>query len=308
MDTNLYFKNPESTVCGKQRAFVDFQLLKTLWFNTGTKCNLSCKNCYIESSPSNDRLSFIETKDITPFLDEIKENQMTTNLIGLTGGEPFLNPQIIEILEEILSRGFEVLVLTNAHRVLERHKIALLSLLVRYSDKLHIRISLDHHTKELHEKERGQGTFDSCLKMVEWLFVSRFNISIAGRSLKEETSTDAKCSYQRLLNSHGISIDIEKKLVIFPEMDLQKNVPEISTGCWSILGKRPEDQMCATQRMVIKKKGESRIVVMPCTLLAYDPKFEMGYSLKESLSRVHLAHKFCAQFCVLGGASCSSTK
>ena len=47
---------------------------------------------------------------------------------------------------------------------------------------------------------------------------------------------------------------------------------------------------------------------MPCTLLAYDEQFELGQSLKEARRTVQLNHRFCAEFCVLGGASCSSTK
>ena len=45
----MKFNNLTLTADGKARAFIEAQDLKTLWFNTGTLCNLTCKNCYIES-------------------------------------------------------------------------------------------------------------------------------------------------------------------------------------------------------------------------------------------------------------------
>jgi hypothetical protein len=45
--------------------------------------------------------------------------------------------------------------------------------------------------------------------------------------------------------------------------------------------------------------------VLSCTLLPYDPAFEMGTTLADAASAVPLNHPHCAKFCVLGGASCS---
>jgi hypothetical protein len=97
-------------------------------------------------------------------------------------------------------------------------------------------------------------------------------------------------------------------------MDAALDVPEITTACWTILHKNPTDVMCATSRMVVKRKGED-LAVMPCTLIAYERAFEMGTTLAQSLSAdggnfetgaVKLNHPHCARFCVLGGGSCSA--
>jgi hypothetical protein len=63
--------------------------------------------------------------------------------------------------------------------------------------------------------------------------------------------------------------------------------------------------MCATSRMVIKRKGDARPAILACTLLPYDPRFELGRSLAEAGVEVPLNHPHCAKFCVLGGAACS---
>ena len=94
--------------------------------------------------------------------------------------------------------------------------------------------------------------------------------------------------------------------VLFPEMDEQVEVPEITTACWGILDKSPSDVMCASSRMVVKRKGAAKPTVLACTLLPYDEQFEMGETLKEAEAPVSLNHPHCAKFCVLGGASCSA--
>jgi hypothetical protein len=58
--------------------------------------------------------------------------------------------------------------------------------------------------------------------------------------------------------------------------------------------------------MVVKRKGEARPVVVPCTLLPYDPQFDLGHRLGEAGGAVPLNHPHCAKFCVLGGGSCSA--
>ncbi|MEM7646947.1 MAG: radical SAM protein, partial [Pseudomonadota bacterium] len=96
------FTDPFQTAKGETRASVVLKSLKTLWVNTGTRCNLSCENCYIESNPKNDRLVFFGMEDLVPYLDEIEDNHWATREVGFTGGEPLLNPQIIPMLRESL--------------------------------------------------------------------------------------------------------------------------------------------------------------------------------------------------------------
>ncbi len=108
------FVDPTWTARGERRALVPLTPLETLWFNTGTLCNIACANCYIESSPKNDRLAYLTLPDALPFLDEIANLPHRVSLIGFTGGEPFMNPSFIAILEETLRRGFQTLTLTNA--------------------------------------------------------------------------------------------------------------------------------------------------------------------------------------------------
>ena len=114
-------------------------------------------NCYIESSPRNDRLVYPTAAELAAYLDEIAADGLETTEIGFTGGEPFMNPDIIEMLEMALARGFRVLVLTNAMRPMTRPRVSsrLLQLQEEHGRRVHLRVSLDHFTADLHETERG---------------------------------------------------------------------------------------------------------------------------------------------------------
>ncbi len=302
------FHHPDFTAAGEPRARVAFTGLDTLWANTGTLCNVECKHCYIESSPSNDRLVYLTTDELAPFLDEAK--LMGAREIGFTGGEPFMNPGMIAMAEAALSRGFDVLILTNAMRPMMRPKVqaGLLNLRERYADKLSLRISLDHYTIEGHDEERGVQSFAAAMAGVKWLRKYGFRFSVAGRSLMGESEGTLRHGFAALFCEHSIPLDAQNPadLVIFPEMDAIKDVPEITASCWSILDMDPAGVMCASSRMLVKRKGAAAPVVLSCTLLPYDSQFEMGASLKEAAAPVKLNHPFCAQFCVLGGANCSS--
>ncbi|MCE2509702.1 MAG: radical SAM protein [Alphaproteobacteria bacterium] len=301
------FRDSAVTADGKPRAAVPFTGLRTLWINTGTLCNLTCEHCYIESSPTNDRLVYLTASEVGTYLDEIEARQWATEEIGFTGGEPFMNPDILEMLEDSLARGFRVLVLTNAMRPMLRHKQALNTLKDAFGPKLVIRVSLDHYGKALHDSERGKDTYEKTVEGLTWLGQSGFTLHVAGRTCWGEPVADMREGYRRLFHARGIPVDAddETTLILFPEMDATTDVPEITEGCWKTLGIEPSHIMCATSRMVAKRKGADAPVVLACTLIAYDSEFEMGKTLTEAARPVQLNHPHCARFCVLGGGACS---
>lgn len=302
------FADPRVTAAGEPRAWVPLVALGTLWFNTGTLCNLACATCYIESSPTNDALIYLAAADVTRFLDEIAREGLQTCEIGFTGGEPFMNPEMLAMLGDALDRGHAALVLTNAMRPMRRHEAALLALRGAHGDRLTLRVSLDHHTQAAHEAERGARSWDVALDGLRWLSAHGFSIAVAGRHLGQEDGAHARAGYARFFAEQGIGLDANDpaRLVLFPEMDARADVPEITTACWGILGKSPSDVMCATSRMVVHRKGEPAPRVAACTLIPYDPGFDMGGTLAEASRPISLNHPHCARFCVLGGARCSA--
>lgn len=302
------FRDPRVTAKGERRAAVDLSALRTLWFNTGTLCNLACANCYIESSPRNDALAFLSAAEVAGFLDEAARDGLPLQEVGFTGGEPFMNPDFPAMLAGALGRGFRVLVLTNAMRPMMRHADALAALHAAHPGRLTLRVSLDHHTAALHDAERGPGTFGKTMAGLQWLAARGFRIDVAGRAaFGHETEAALREGYARLFAAHGLPVDAADPvaLMLFPEMDGAAPVPEITEACWGILGKRRDSVMCASSRMVVRRRGAAAPAVLACTLLAYDPQFELGATLAEASRPVPLNHPHCARFCVLGGAACS---
>jgi uncharacterized Fe-S cluster-containing radical SAM superfamily protein len=301
------FSDPDVTAKGERRAGVALQRLATLWINTGTLCNLTCANCYIESSPRNDRLSYITAAEVAGYLDEIEDGGLATEEIGFTGGEPFMNPEFMTMAEAALTRGFRVLILTNAMRPMMKCADALVDLKDRFGARLVLRVSVDHYTKDLHQLERGSRSWEPTMKGLVWLARNGFTLHVAGRTMWGEPEVGLRDGYRRLFAKHAIPVDADDPaaMVLFPEMDPAIEVPEITEACWGILGVKPGDMMCATSRMVVKRKGAARPSVVACTLLPYDPEFDLGATLAEAAGTVKLNHPHCAKFCVLGGGSCS---
>lgn len=301
------FADPRWTAAGEPRARVALGRPTTLWFNTGSRCNIACAGCYIESAPDNDRLAWLDAGEVGRFLDEAAALGWPLAEVGFTGGEPFLNRALPEMLADVLGRGCRALVLTNAMRPMQRHAGVLTALRARFGRALTLRVSLDHYRRDRHEAVRGPGTWEPALAAVRWLAGGGFGLAIAARTLGEEDEDGLRRGFAALFAAEGIGLDAgdPRALVLFPEMDPNRDAPEISERCWQVLGVSPDAMMCASSRMIIKRKGAAAPVVVPCTLLPYDQRFELGATLAGAAGPVALNHLFCAQFCVLGGGSCT---
>lgn len=301
------FDDPHVTASGAPRAQVPFGGYETLWFNTGTLCNITCHNCYIESSPRNDRLLYLTSSEVARFLDEADQLTARPREIGFTGGEPFMNPDIIGMFEDSLGRGFDVLILTNAMKPMQRHKAAIKRLHGQYPHQIRVRVSLDHYESEKHEQIRGPRSWLTAMEGLDWLSALGSNIAVACRIPPGETEAAVRAGFQLLFDERRFAIEATdpSQLILFPDLDEKADVPEITNRCWGILDKSPSDMMCASSRMVIRRKGDDRATVVACTLLPYAPDFEMGRGLADAGRAVRLNHRHCAKFCVLGGSTCS---
>lgn len=298
------FENKNLTADNKTRAFIESKKLKTLWFNTGTLCNLTCKNCYIESSPKNDRLAYLSFDEFKVFVNESIQNEMGTEEIGFTGGEPFMNKDILKMIKYSLDNGFKTLVLTNAMKPMMNNKKNLNKL---NHLNLSIRVSIDHYNKDKHEQIRGPNSWEPMIEGLKWLSENKFNYCLATRLMWDEDEETTRKNFKKFIDQYQLILDVENKsqLVTFAEMDEKQDTPEITTECWDILNKNPDTIMCSNSRMIVKKKGDENPSVIACTLLPYKQEFDLGDTLKESMKKIYLNHPHCSKFCVLGGSNCS---
>ncbi|HKO21923.1 MAG TPA: radical SAM protein, partial [Candidatus Eisenbacteria bacterium] len=86
--------------------------LDTVWFQVaGTLCNLTCSHCFITCGPTNRRHAMMSRAETRPYLDEAVA--LGVRDFYFTGGEPFLNKELLPILEDALAIAPST-VLTNA--------------------------------------------------------------------------------------------------------------------------------------------------------------------------------------------------
>jgi uncharacterized radical SAM superfamily Fe-S cluster-containing enzyme len=291
-------------------AVVALERLETLWFNTGTLCNLSCAGCYIESSPRNDRLAYFPLAEFNRLLDEASATS-SLHEIGFTGGEPFMNPDILAMLEGTLRRGYRALVLTNAMLPMQHHFAALAGLHAAFGARLAVRVSLDHFTQAGHEALRGPRAWEPALAGLRALFAAGFTPSVAARfdpALEDEATTRAGFAARFAAEAFNIDAFNPDHLVLFAEMGKPTTVPGVSAAAWAALHARGADAMCRTSRMAVQRKGAVQATIVACTLLPYEPHFELGATLAQAARSVTLDHPHCAQFCVFGASSCMSAR
>ena len=215
-----------------------------------------------------------------------------------------MNKDIIKIIDYSLSKNFKTLVLSNAMKPMINKKEELLKL---RNENLIIRVSIDHYTEEKHDLIRGAGAYKAMLEGLKWLNQNNFRYALATRLLWNESEAELRVNFRKFIEDNDLKLDANSKseLVTFTEMDEKKDTPEITTACWGILNKKPEDVMCSSSRMIVKKKNKITPTVIACTLLPYDENFDLGGTLTNSMKKMYLNHKHCSKFCVLGGSSCS---
>ena len=302
------FADPLRTGTGEPHARVALERLETLWFNTGTLCNIACAGCYIESSPRNDRLAFLARADFDRFLDEARALHPELREIGFTGGEPFMNPGTPGMIAAALGRGYDALVLTNAMRPMQRHQAALTRLRAAHGGRLALRVSLDAPTRAGHEAVRGPGSFAPALAGLSWLAANGFRVSVAARLAPRAEEEEIRAGFAALFARREIALDAfdPAALVLFPELAVEEAPPEVGKTCWQALSDSGRTVMCASARMVVHRKGEAAPSVVACTLQPYEPRFDLGATLAAAARTVTLNHPHCARFCVFGAASCSA--
>src|SRR5437899_1896494 len=132
--------------------------LDDLWFQVGgTLCNLECRHCFISCSPHNHSFGFLHLEAVRKALEE--SVRLGVKEYYFTGGEPFLNRDMVSILELTLRYG-PATVLTNG-TVFKDEWLARLARAEAASPySLEFRVSIDGYTAEQNDAVRGPGTFE----------------------------------------------------------------------------------------------------------------------------------------------------
>ncbi|MGI8979327.1 MAG: radical SAM protein [Pirellulaceae bacterium] len=281
---------------------VELSHLDHLWFQVaGTLCNLTCHHCFISCSPKNDAFGYLSRQEIQRRLEE--SVPLGVKEYYFTGGEPFLNPEMTEILELTLRYG-PATVLTNGTVLKDEWLVRLREAEASSIYSLEFRVSIDGFSPETNDPIRGEGTFTRAMRGVVKLVEHGFlPIITAARTWSMEREQEVVGSFVRMLQQAGYS---RPRIKILPTLQLGA---ETERTC----GYAPEERVTAAmmegydQSQLICE--HSRIVtdrgVHVCPILIEAPDSLRGKTLAESLTAYPLAHGACST-CYQYGAICSN--
>ncbi|MEC8337345.1 MAG: radical SAM protein [Planctomycetota bacterium] len=290
---------PDSTPGGPH---ISLTHLEHLWFQVaGTRCNLSCHHCFISCHPANDSFGFLSRAHVQRHLKDsvaigVKEYYFT-------GGEPFLNPEMVPILIDTLDYG-PATVLTNGTVLREKWLQQLAEAESRSRFSLEFRVSIDGVSPEQNDPIRGEGTFDRAMKGVVRLNRHGFMpIITTARSWPLEQEERVVEAFITRLKMAGCE---RPRLKILPMLQLGAEVTRS--------GPYAEDDRI-TERMLLDFDRShlicehSRIVsdrgIHVCPILIEAPDSLLGKNLSESKRSFALNHGACWT-CYQYGAICSN--
>ncbi len=281
----------------------DFHDFDTLWIQiSGTLCNLRCSHCFISCSPENDSLALMETAEVLCYLEEARE--LGVKEIYFTGGEPFLHPDILLILEETLAH-FPASVLTNGLPINRDRADRLAHMAASSPYTLELRISLDHYDPKRNDAVRGKGTFKRILAAYKRLYSRGFLPILTITEIDEYQNPDQRDidpydKYVRLLKQAGIAQPRVKIIPIFemgmlPSPDRPQRVtPEMMQGFdHSLL-------QCSSSRIAAADG------IYACPILVGEERARMSRTtLKEAAIPCSLYHTACTT-CYVTGMTCKN--
>lgn len=239
-------------------------------------------------------------------LESVKARLAEARALGVreyyfTGGEPFMNPEMLAILEETLRQG-PATVLTNG-LLLTPERCARLKALSDASEySLDIRISIDGYTAETNDPIRGAGTFERILAGIRNMGEAGLNPVITVTEVLEEAGSPG--GRERLLSwmrAIGLTRPRLKVLSLF-RIGSEKTRGR-AYEAWETLRDRQltdeelEKLQCSSCRMVTSKG------VYVCPILIEEPEALMGQGLRETLRPFELAFPSCFT-CHAYGVTC----
>ena len=276
--------------------------LETLWFQVaGTLCNLRCGHCLVSANPTN-------KTHLMMTLEEVKRHLKAADDLGVreyyfTGGEPFLNRDMFEILDETLNLG-PANVLTNGTFIDEICAQRLRVLYDASPYSLELRISLDGTNEETNDPIRGKGTFKRILRGIENLAAVEMNPVVTITEAAPELENGSKKGREKffeLLQSLGLKQPRMKILSLFHIGEEESRSCGYKTN-ETLRGMHltPDDLLklqCTTSRIVTHEG------VWVCPILVNDQGGRMGDTIKESLKPSALDRGACYT-CHVFGVSC----
>jgi MoaA/NifB/PqqE/SkfB family radical SAM enzyme len=137
-----------------------------------SSCNLNCSHCFYKSLNKFNSADFLPKTEIFILIRKMVKNKI--NKLVLTGGEPTLHPDFIEISKYAMLKIPKVSVCTNG--VILNNKLEEEIIKLNFSTYT---VSIDSHIEAAHNKFRGRkGAFKKTIAFIKKLNLKHRNVSI----------------------------------------------------------------------------------------------------------------------------------
>ena len=281
---------------------VELSHLDHLWFQvSGTLCNLTCSHCFISCSPKNDSFGHLSLAEVKRRLEE--SVPLGVKEFYFTGGEPFLNRDMVAILVETLRYG-PATVLTNGTVMKEEWLEELRAAEQASLYSLEFRVSIDGFSSETNDPIRGEGTFVKAIDGVKNLVAFGFlPIITATRTWADEDEQQIVGQFVATLKLAGYDrprLKILPPLQLGAEAERTHGYRETERITRRMMKGFDASQLVCEHSRVVTDRG-----VYVCPILIESPDANLGETLAESTSAYALSHGACYT-CFQYGAICSN--
>ena len=264
--------------------------LENLWIQlTNVSCNIKCKHCFLDCRHDIKKKNFLDLVKIYNFLNN---DFVDLKKIYLTGGEPFLHPKINEIVRLALEKS-DVTICSNGTLLNEKKVKILKTLEEETTNKLMLRLSLDHFTEGRNDEYRGSGVFKKVLNAFACLQRYKIKTDLICVNLKNDDEELLKKGFLSLFAKHKLKLGAD---------DI-KIVPLLKMGNYAKYYNISETKKHVTFDdiqnfdMDILDCKNSRVMtidgIYSCPALVNDPRGKLGEELYDAATKVYLETQTC---------------
>ena len=280
-------------------AQLPFLHLDTLWLQvTGTHCNIACRHCFISCGPKVDRHAVMTMAQVDEAISQAES--LGCRAYYYTGGEPFLHPQILDLVDRALKAG-PLGILSNGMLIDAAMAEQLGRRFAESRYSLDLRISLDGLNAAENDAIRGKGVFEAACEGIRRLAAAGIEPALAVTTVEAHcASAEGRLAFFELLRRLGVRRPRVKLIPPFaigrearrkgePPRDLLRQDQLTEDAPWAL--------QCGTSRMVTADG------VYACPILIDHRAARMGDTLVEALRPTSLFHPAC-NTCLEEGFSC----
>lgn len=227
-------------------------------------CNLRCPVCFADSSPAHTGMRTLA--EVEAMLDTLVASEGTPDLLQISGGEPTIHPDIIEILRRARQRPIRhVMLNTNGVRI--ANEPAFVEALATLTPRFEVYLQFDSLRKEALENIRGadlRHVRERAVRNLEAAGIPTTLVAVVKKGVNDDEVGE--------ITRHALSFACVRGVTFQPIQDAGRND--------GFDGKRDRVLLSDIRRGIVETSGvfgEDDVVPLPCN----PEQIAIGYGLRD---------------------------